>query len=34
MLASHTGWQLNELLALDGEELLAWLETIKSMQTL
>jgi hypothetical protein len=25
-LASHTGWGLSELLELDGEELVGWLE--------
>ena len=25
-LASHTGWALSELLDLDGDDLMAWLE--------
>jgi hypothetical protein len=27
-LASHTGWQLSELLELDGHELMAWLDVL------
>ncbi len=30
-LAAHTGWGLNELLDLDGEELLAWHRELRSV---
>lgn len=31
-LAKHTGWTLTELLNLDGEQLVQWLETLRELQ--
>ncbi len=32
MIARSTGWGLGELMALDGENLLLWLEALKATQ--
>jgi len=30
-LATHTGWALNELLELDGEELSEWMQSLRAV---